>query len=163
MSDPVQYDIDSYEAITNAIRDLLNTYPGLPSGETISFSTLGEDYGKAMFPTSGAIIQSDRTDVLGNHYQVCLYPFYVFYRAGSLSENRRSAVKEWLDNLGRWLEGQPVKIGQSTYKLEAYPTLTGNRLFRKISRQTPAFLNGVNENNTEDWAITITAQYTNEF
>lgn len=163
MDKQVQYDVSSYEVITAAIIDLLNAYPGLADGETIGFATLDEDCGKAMFPQGGAIIMSDKTDIMGEHYQTCQYPFYVFYRAGGLTDSRRAAVKEWLDNLGCWLEGQQITAGGTTAELTKYPTLSGNREFTQIKRQSPAFLNGVNENNTEDWAITISAQYTNTF
>lgn len=160
----VKYDLDGYEAVTSALRELLNQYPGLQqTGDEITFSVLSEDGGKAMFPISGAIIESEKRFILGDIRQVCLYPFYVIYRAAGLSENRKASVKEWLDNLGRWLEGQKVNINGIVYKLDQYPELTGKRRFLSISRQTPAYLSAQNANQTEDWAIYISARYQNEF
>lgn len=160
----IRYDVEGYDAITAALRELLNKYPGLQqTGDEISFSTLGEDSGKTMYPISGAVIEREQRFILGDVRQVCQYPFHVIYRAAGLSENRKAAVKEWLDNLGRWLEGQSVKINGVEYRMEEYPTLSDNRRFISISRQTPAYLSAINENNSEDWVIYILARYTNEF
>lgn len=160
----IRYDVEGYDAITAALRELLNQYPGLQqTGDEISFSTLGEDSGKTMYPISGAVIEREQRFILGDVRQVCQYPFHVIYRAAGLSENRKAAVKEWLDNLGRWLEGQSVKINGVEYRMEEYPALSDNRRFISISRQTPAYLSAINENNSEDWVIYILARYTNEF
>lgn len=159
----VRYDIDGYDIVTTALRELINQYPGLSSGDEITFSVLGEDSGKAMFPVSGAIIETEKESITGHVNQVCLYPFYVIYRAGGLSENRKAAVKEWLDTLGKWLEMQPVTINGENCTLSEYPPLTGNREFLSIDRQTPAYLDSVNDNKSENWAIYISARYRNEF
>ncbi len=160
----VRYDVDGYEAVTAALRELLNQYPGLQqTGDEITFSTLGEDSGKTMYPISGAIIETEKKFILGDVRQICLYPFHVLYRAAGLSENRKAAVKEWLDNLGRWLEGQQVIINGAEHRLTEYPPLTGNRRFLSITRQTPAYLSAINDNQSEDWVIYISARYQNEF
>lgn len=159
----VKYDVDGYEVMTTAICELLNQFPGLVEGEKITFSTLKEDEGFAMFPTSGAVIQSERESVTGHVSQECQYPFAVVYRAGGFSEKRKAGIKELLDSLGMWLERQTVTIGGAEHKLERYPILTGERRFKSISRQTPAYLDSVAENKTEDWQIQISAVYTNEF
>lgn len=159
----VKYDVEGYDAVTAALRELVNQYPGLQAGDEISFSTLGEDSGKTMYPISGAVIEQERKYILGDVRQICQYPFHVVYRAAGLSENRKAAVKEWLDNLGRWLERQTVKIDGKEYRMERYPELSDNRRFLSISRQTPAYLMAVNDNNSEDWAVYITARYLNEF
>lgn len=158
-----RYDIDGHEAVTTALRELLNSYPGLSGGDEISFAVLADDGGKAMFPISGAIIETEKKYILGDVRQICLYPFYVIYRAAGLSENRKAAVKEWLDNLGRWLEGHKVNIDGVDYQLDFYPKLAENRRFLSISRQTPAYLSAQNDNQSEDWAIYITARYQNDF
>lgn len=147
----IRYDLDGYEVITTALVELINQFPRLADGDKIEFSTLEAESGKAMFPISGAIIETEDKDILGNVSQVCLYPFFVVYRASGLSESRKAAVKEWLDDLGRWLE-----------QLQQYPELSGSRRFLSIDRQTPAYLDTVNEQ-TEDWTIYITARYSNNF
>lgn len=158
----VKYDLDGYEVITTALRELINQYPGLATGDEIAFSTLEAESGKSMFPINGAIIETERKDILGGTTQVCLYPFFVIYRASGLSETRKAAVKEWLDNLGRWLEKQAITINGLQYQLSQYPALSGKRRFLTISRQTPAYLDNTNEQ-VEDWAIYISARYQNEF
>lgn len=159
----VKYDIDGYDAVTSALRELLNQYPGLSVSDEISFSTLGEDSGKAMFPTSGAVIETERRSVTGKVTEVCLYPFYIIYRASGLNENRKAKVKEWLDTLGKWLEQKKVLIDGTEYQLKSLPPLTDGRNFLSISRQTPAYLDTVNENKSENWAIYISARYKYEY
>lgn len=159
----VKYDVDGYDVLTTALLTLINQFPGLSNGDEITFSTLGEDSGKSMFPISGAIIETEKESITGHVTQVCLYPFYIIYRAGGLSESRKAAVKEWLDNLGKWLELQEVTISGGSYRLTEYPELTGDREFLTIARQTPGYLESVNENKSENWAIYISARYQNEF
>ena len=72
-------------------------------------------------------------------------------------------MKEWLDNLGKWLEKKEITISDKKYHLTEYPTLTGERKFLKISRQTPSYLADTTESMAEDWAISITAQYQYEY
>ena len=159
----VKYDVDGYDAVTSALRELLNQYPALSDNDEIAFASLGEDSGKAMFPISGSVIETEKRSVTGRVTKVCLYPFYVIYRASGLNENRKAKVKEWLDTLGKWLEQQKVLIGGVEYQLEEYPPLTDGRKFLSISRQTPAYLDTVNDNQSENWAIYISARYQYEY
>lgn len=159
----VKYDIDGYEAVTSALRELLNQYPGLSEGDEIAFATLGEDSGKAMFPINGAVIETEKTTITGKVTRVCLYPFYVIYRASGLNENRKAKVKEWLDTFGKWLEQQKVSIDGMDYRLDELPPLTGGRKFLSIERQSTSYLDTVNENQSENWAIYISARYEYEY
>lgn len=163
MDKEVKYDVDGYDTVTDALRELLNSFPGLDPPDEITFSTLGEDSGIAMFPITGAVIQMEKQDITGRITQSCQYPFYIIYRVAGLSENRKAAVKEWLDNLGKWLERQTVMVKEQEYRLDKYPPLTGNRKFTSISRRTPGHLESINENKSENWAIYISAEYQNEF
>lgn len=165
---PVRYDVDGpneqgTDNVTAALRELLNSFPGLLPGEEITFSTLTDTSGIAMIPISGAVIQTEKRDITNHVTQVCLYPFCIIYRQGRLNQNRKANIKEWMDNLGRWLERQPVIIDGLEYKLKKYPALTGGRKFLSITRQTPAYLDSTGEDQVEDWAIYISAQYQNEF
>lgn len=159
----VKYDVDGYDAVTSALRELINQYPALSASDEISFASLGEDSGKAMFPISGAAVETEKTSITGKVTEVCLYPFYVIYRAAGLSENKKATVKEWLDNLGKWLEQKKVFINGTEYQLKELPPLTDGRKFLGISRQTPAYLDTVNENQSENWAIYISARYQYEY
>ena len=163
MADNILFDVEGYEALTPAILDLLNQYPGLEEGKSFSFSKLSERGGLAMFPNTGAVINTQRISVIGKVYQECVYPFFVYYRAGGLSESRKVSLKEWLDNLGRWLERQPVKIGDETFTLENYPELTQDRKIIYFQRQSPAYLEGISEDKIEDWVIAINLRYSNSF
>ena len=158
----ITYDVDGYDVITDALRTLINQYPAL-DGDAIKFSTLGNESGKAMFPISGAVVESEKDDVTGHVTQVCLYPFYIIYRESGLSEQSRAKVKEWLDNLGKWLERKEITINDKKCQLMEYPTLTGERKFLGISRQTPSYLVEATESMAEDWAISISARYQYEY
>ena len=173
MANEIQ-DVQSYDIITNAIMDLLNTYAAL-YGKSVSFSDLDADYGYTMYPSSGAVIVSQIHDILGHTTQNCQYNFNVMYHVGSLREHQKITAKEWLDRLGRWLEKQPITVEETVtnngttttqevvYTLSEYPALTGNRKFTEIQRTSPATLTGIESNGVEQWSIGITARYVNEF
>lgn len=159
----VVYDLDGQEVISTALMDLINQYPGLTQGDFVQYATLESSKGKAVFPISGSAIKSEVQDITGHVEQTCDYPFIVIYRASGLSESRKEKVKEWLDNLGRWLEKQTIVINKTEYHLEEYPLLTRGRDFQKIRRVSPSYLDSINDDKAENWAINITATYTNEF
>lgn len=159
----VKYDVDGYDAVTSALRELLNQYPALSGSDEIAFSTLGEDSGKAMFPISGAAVETEKTSITGKVTEVCLYPFCVDYRAKGLSENNKAKVKEWLDALGKWLERKKVLIDGVEYKLEEYPPLTDGRKVLNIERQSPGYLEDITDDATETWRIYISARYQYEY
>lgn len=161
MENEVRYDVDGFDAVTNAILYLLNSYP-LGEGD-FQFATLDESGGRAMFPTSGAIIREERESITGHVFQRCLYPFNIYYRAAGLNERRKIAVKEWLDTLGRWLERQIVVDKGVAYSLELYPALNDGRKIESISRTTPAGLANISANQTQDWVINMQLAYTVEF
>ena len=150
---PVKYDIDGFDVITTALQELVNQFPELREGDEIAFSTLDDASGKAMFPVSGAVIESEKESITGHVTQVCLYPFCVICRASGTKPKRKADIKEWLDNLGKWLEKQTITIKNNTYKLEEYPILTGNRKFLTIDRQTPAYLDSTNDKGESKWQL----------
>lgn len=162
MADLLGYDLDGQEVISKALMNLLNEYPDL-QGDFFQYATLADSKGKAVFPTSGSAIRTEIKDVTGHTEQTCEYPFVVIYRASGLSEGKKEKVKEWLDNLGRWLEKQPILVDGVEYQLTEYPLLTRGREFKKIERVTTAYLDSINENKAENWAINITATYKNEY
>ena len=159
MEENVQYDVQGYDLLTPAIYDLLNTYPGLDKGEKISFSQLNESHGKAMFPSTGAIVQYQRESITGHVEKHCLYPFTFVYRASGLTQNRKVNAKEWL-------EKQTISIGEQAYKITEYPVLNsldGDAEIEEIARQTPAYLAQTNGDMSEDWVMTIQARYRIEY
>lgn len=154
---------DGMDNVTTALRELLNSYPGLSSTDEITFSVLETDSGKAMFPTSSVAILNEKKDITSHVTQTCIYPFLLVYRTSGLSENRKANVKEWLDTLGKWLEKQKVTIDNVEYQLDDYPDLTGDREFTKIARTSQSHLYNTTEDKVEDWAISIQATYKNEY
>lgn len=159
----VRFDAEGTEEVTNAILSLLNTYPGLKPGEKIQFSTLDENRGRAMFASTGAVIDQETRDILGRTHQVCVYPFAVVNRSKGLTEARRILAKEWLDRLGRWLGKQTVTIGSTNHTLDHYPALTGGRVIRTMALTVPAHLDAIEPNGAEDWVCQVEARYTNDF
>lgn len=158
----IKYDIDGYDVITNALMTLLNQYPDL-GNDKIRFSTFATESGISMFPSMGAVVETERQSVTGKIYQSCNYPFNIVYKVAGLAENNKIAVKDFLDKIGKWLEKQVVTVGTEQYRLEAYPALTDNREIKSISRKTPAYLESVEENKTENWVISMMLRYSNEY
>lgn len=158
-----KYDIDGYEIVSKALQDLLNGFPGLLDGESIKFSTLDEESGISFYPTSGAVIAQETTSITGKVNQLCNYPFYVVYRTAADSQKSKLDVKEFLDNLGKWLEKQPVTLNGNTEKVSSYPVLTEGRIITEIARQTPAYLDSTSEGNVQDWVIGLALKYRNIF
>lgn len=160
---PVKYDVDGYEAVTDALVSLLNSFPGLGEDEKIRFSTLEEEGGIAFYPVAGAVIAQEKKSVTGKVDQLCNYPFYVIYRSSIDSPKIKASIKEFLDTLGKWLEQQTVVINGEQVKLEEYPVLTEERKIEEIARLTPAHLDNVSDGNIQDWAISISLKYRNIF
>lgn len=156
-------DIDGTEAVSTVLLTLLNTFPGL-DGKSVLFSTLSDTSGIGFFPTSGAALLSNTEDITGHVKQVCLYPFNIIYRAAPKTEVQKLRIKEFLDTFGKWLEQQPVIICGNTYTLDKYPDLTSeNRVIKSISRTNTAHLSAVYNDGVEDWIISGTLRYENEF
>ena len=157
-------DIDGSEAVTTALLELLNRFPGLKPEEKIQFSTVPDDGGIGFFPTSGAVYLQNRADITGHVKQEVQYPFSVVYRAGAKTESQRLRIKEFLDTLGKWLERQPVTVNGEQCQLTEYPALkSGNREIQSISRTNPAHLNEAYQDGMEDWVISGALNYRNEF
>ena len=152
---------EGFDVLTQAVRALVNRFPGLAEGEKIAFATLRDSGGMALFPGDGAVIEEERRSVTGRVRQVCRYPFAVLIRGGGMNEESRAAAKERLDMLGRWLQGQSVTVDGRTYAPERYPALTGGRRFLDFSIQAPAYLYERDEHQTETWAAALAARYEN--
>lgn len=156
-------DVDGSDAVSKVLIHLLNEFPGL-GGKDIQFSTLSETSGIGFFPTSGAAVLSSIEDITGHVKQVCLYPFNIIYRAAPKGEAQKIRIKEFLDGIGKWLELQPVLIGETEYKLDVYPALSsGNRVIKSINRTNPGHLSSAYADGIEDWSISATLKYENEF
>ena len=156
-------DIDGSEVVSQVILDLVNSFPGL-GGKKFLFSELEENSGLGFFPSAGSILESSTETITGHVTQICNYPFTLVYRVAPRSEKQRLRIKGLLDAIGRWLEKQPVVIDGETVKLAAYPALTnGDRVIKSISRTGPGTLNAVYDNRVEDWTLTASVRYENQF
>lgn len=156
-------DVDGFEYVTNALMDTINQYPGLLDGEKFEFSVIPNAEGLSVVASSGSFIIDERESITGHVWQTCAYPFMVIYRASGLNQKRKIAAKEWMDKLARWLTRQPVNIDNETYTLAAWPELTEDREIRSITRQTPAYLGSINDDESENWVMDLMIQYKNEF
>lgn len=158
---PIGLDGEGFEILKDAILTQLNEYPGL-DGRTIVFSNLKEDSGISMEPESGALVYSEKTDIIGNVHQECQLPFFVVYRTDAANEFIKREISKFLDTLGAWICREPVIIDQTYYQLVNYPQLTGGRKITGVTRFN-SYAIEPNENKTQDWIIPITVNYTHEF
>lgn len=156
-------DVDGFGYVTNALMDMMNSYPGLETGERFEFSTVPNEDGMSVIASTGSFILDERESITGHVRQLCAYPFMVVLRASGLSQKRKIASKEWLDTLAKWLTRQEVSINGGSYKLENWPMLTDGRKIMNIERQSPAYLGSINEDKSENWVMELVVQYRNEF
>ena len=151
----IKVDVEGSEAVSTVLLQLVNEFPG--KAEKIAFSSLSETSGISLFPT-------EETDICGHVTQICQYPFSVVYRCSPSTEQMRIKIKEFLDLLGKWLERQNVIVDGKTYKLEEYPALSaGNRIIQSISRTNVAHLAATYQDGIEDWEVSMTLKYENEY
>lgn len=159
---PIGKDATGYEVITEAMKDLLNQFPGLLPGEEVKYEELGEDSGIAFSNDAGALVYTEREDVIGGVHQTCQYPFFIVYRAASSAKERQKmSIQEFLDAFGKWLCREPTVIEDETYKLDGYPKLAGTRQIKKITRDN-SYGTEPQTNGVQDWLLPVVVQYTND-
>lgn len=64
---PIGKDATGYEILTDAMKALLNQYPGLYDNETIKFEELGKESGIAFSADNGALVYSEKRRCLRNN------------------------------------------------------------------------------------------------
>jgi hypothetical protein len=143
---------DGSDNITASLLELLNSYPALEQApiKQIQFQVLDTTKGIAMFANPNVAIMEEFESITGHVRQTCAYAFTIVYRTRA-DASKKAGIKEWLDNLGRWIE-----------KAE-YPALAGDRYFKKITRTSQSYLYGTTDDKAEDWSISLQATYHNEF
>ena len=151
---PIGKDATGYEILTEAMKELLNQYPGLNEDETIKFEELKEDSGIAFSADSGALVFSEKEDIIGNLHQVCQYPFFVVYRTASEKERQKISVQKFLDSLGKWICREPVVINGQEERLIEFPDLSGGRIINRITRDNSYGLEP-QENGVQDWLLDV--------
>lgn len=158
---PIGEDIGGFEEITQAVKVLLNQFPGLDEDEEVNFETF-EDGNNLIFSNdSGALVYNEKEDVTGGVSQECRYPFYLVYRRTLTTERGKLIAYQFLDTFGKWLCKEPT-VYEHTNPPAEYPKLSGGRKITRIRRnliygQDPA------EDGTQDWVLPVIVEYTNEF
>lgn len=158
---PIGVDAEGYKVLTNAVLALLSEFPGL-DGREIYFEELGAESGIAFSADSGALIMSERRSITDHITQTCQYPLYVIYRTSATREFQKLQVQIFLDTLGKWLCKEPVDIDGAEYRLSSYPALSDGRKITRVTRSNSYGLTP-NANNSQDWMLPVSIQYTNEF
>ena len=158
---PIGKDASGHDDITRAVKELLNTFPGIED-KTILFEEIGASDGIAFSSNSGPLIMTERRSITDHVYQTCQYPFFVIYRSASTREFQKLHVQSFLDTLGKWLCREQIEINGETHQLKVYPKLSANRKIMSISREN-AYGLVPNENKSQDWMLPVTIRYTNEF
>lgn len=159
---PIGVDPTGYEVITEAVRSLLNQYPGLYDDEIVRFEQVKESGDICFSADNGALVFSEKRDILDNVTQTCQYPFYIVYRNNSDREAGKLSCQEFLDTFGKWVCQEPVKIGLVDYQLKELPALTGNRKITRITRDNSYGLEP-QADGAQDWVLPVSVEYTNEF
>ena len=148
----VRIDVQDGESFTLLLLDTLNKYPELAEGEKVIFGDPTHNAGLAMYPISGALVLSETQDVLGMIDSVRQYPFTIVYKVAQGSANLAISIKDFLDNMGKWLERQDLSTQVSE-------EITIN----DIKRQTVAALDSVEENGVQNWTVSISLSYTKRY
>lgn len=159
---PIGRDATGYEVLTAAVKDLLNHFPGLLSGDDVKFEELGEDSGIAFSANAGALIYSEKQDICGVYHQTCQYPFYLVYRTESTKERQKMSIQEFLDTFGKWLCREPCIIDGAEVDKAVYPALSSGREIKRITRDN-SYGPDPQENGVQDWVLPVYVHYTNTF
>lgn len=152
-------DVQGAESITQAIVDLLNECPLI---DDVSFASL-YDTGIAIYPTGTPVVTSELRSIIGHITQRCQYDFGMVCREYGQNEARRVSAKDLLDNVGKWLEQQPVTVDGTVYLLGEYPALTGQRQIKRIERTSSAAIEAASEDGGTVWSIAVRVSYSNEY
>lgn len=155
-------DVQGSEIVTAVLLKLLNDFPGL-HGNKIEFSTLYDKSGIGFFPTTGAVLLTNKKSITGSVFQTCGYPFNIVYRAAPRTGQQKVVIKEFLDTLGKWLERQPIAVEGEQIQLHEYPKLDNGRKITSISRTAPGHLDSAYQDGTEDWLISLELKYEHEY
>lgn len=158
---PIGTDASGHELITNAVLELLNSFPGLDNKE-ILFEEIGEADGIAFSSDSGPLVMTERRSITDHVFQTCQYPFFVIYRSTTTREYQKLNIQTFLDSLGKWLCKEPMEINGESHLLRKYPNLSDGRKITRITRENAYGLTP-NENKSQDWMLPLVIQYTNEF
>ena len=89
---PIGRDAGGYEAITQAVKVMLNQFPGLNPDDEVKFEELTESGSIAFVNDTGALVYTEKKSIIGIVHQECRYPFLLVYRFQSSQERDRKSV-----------------------------------------------------------------------
>lgn len=158
---PIGRDADGFEIITDAVKTILNSFPGLSKDEIVRFEELGEGNGIAFINNAGALVYSEKRTIIGTVQQECQYPFLLVYRKNTKSERAKLVSQQFLDLFGRWVCGEPTIYERDSYPV-AYPPLRYGRKITKIKRDN-LYSQEPQKDGTQDWILPLTVIYTSKF
>lgn len=153
---------EGYKTVRDAVKVLLNQYPGLFPDEEILFETLDSNEGIIFSDNSGALVYSEKRDITDIVHQKCQYPFFVVYRSTTTKERLKLSIQTFLETLGRWLCQEPVEIDGNNVRLSEFPKLSEGREIKRITRQNSYGLDP-RDDGVQDWVLPVSVEYTNEF
>lgn len=159
---PIGVDASGFQILTDAVRYLLNSYPGLSENDYISFEELEKDSGIAFSADSGPLVMSETRSITDHVKQVCQYPFFIVYRTNSRQENQKINVQDFLDKIGKWICQEPIEVQGEMHRLYKMPELSEERKITRITRQNSYGIEP-DENGVQDWLLPCTVQYTHEY
>ena len=154
---PIGIDGEGNVLLTEAVKELLNQFPGLGEKEIV-FEELKKTSGIAFSADNGALILSEKKSVTGKISQKCQYPFYIVYRTNAEEESQKIYVQSFLDNIGRWISGEKMILNNLEYKLSKYPELTNGRKITRVSRMN-SYGTEPNNDGVQDWLLPCTVEY----
>lgn len=158
---PIGTDASGYDLLTRAVKDLLNRFPGL-NGKKILFEEIDAEDGIAFSADAGALVMAERRSITDHVTQTCQFPFLVVYRTTATREYQKINVSAFLDTLGKWICKEPVEINGEIHRLSTYPEISDGRRITRITRNN-AYGTVPNENQSQDWILPVSVQYTYEF
>lgn len=159
---PIGRDYGGFDALTPAIKSLLNQFPGLYEGEEIKFEEIGQDSGIIFSANSGALVYAEARDITDTVRQECRFPFYIVYRENSTRERDKLRAQDFLDTLGRWLCRESVEINGVLAPFPGYPKLSRGRKITNITREN-SYGQDPRDDGVQDWVLPVTIEYTNKF
>ena len=161
MANPIGVDASGYEVLTKAVAELVNQYPGLDD-RIVTFEELSATSGVAFAADNGALVMSERRNILDHVSQTCQFPFFIVYRSASSRASQKINIQTFLDSIGKWLCGEYAEIDGELVQLESYPVLAQGRKITKVTRNNSYGLEP-DAKGVQDWLLPVTVEYTNEF
>ena len=146
-------DITEQEAIGRAVALLVAECPVTKDvttmWENVSTSAVG------VFPEHGAVY--DQRFISGSF--MASYPFVLRRRTRQTDDEGRINVETELDKIARWLCGEVIEVGATSYQLQNYPPLSDDRTIKEIEKTSTVFLAGQTVDGITDYAVYLTLRY----